>query len=190
VAFMGGLTMAAGRPTLLSVRWFTREWQNGEPSDEKAEARDSVYAAYIRAHAEHLPHRIRAFALPTDAHMSVHDALVDEAEIDALKGQIELVLLNGDLQAGYGKLRLTFLDAELAAPNVERLRELLANRPTEFLRQEVELGEESEATLYIVRFLLWPEGEIEIRCRDLFIDWHPIEDTTRSDHRNEVRILG
>lgn len=182
--------MAVGRPTLICVRWFTREWQSGELSDEEAEARDFAYAAYIRAHAAYLPHRIRAFALPTDAHMSVHDALVDQAEIDALKGRIELVLLNGDLQAGYGKLRLTFLDAELAAPRQERLRELLANVATEFLRQELELGEESDATPYTVRFLLWPEGEIEIRCRDLHIDWHPIEDTTRSDHRSEVRILG
>jgi hypothetical protein len=182
--------MAAKRRTLRCVRWFTREWQNGELSDEEAEARDRAYAAYLRERVEHLPQPIRGFALPTDAHMSVHDALVDEAEIDSRKGQIEFVLLNGDLQAGYGKLRLTFLDAELATPSVGRLRELLATQRTEFLRQELEIGDESEATPYTIRFLLWPEGEIEIRCRDLLIDWHPIEDTTRSDHPNEVRILG
>jgi hypothetical protein len=183
-----GLTPAPEPSTLLSVRWFTREWQDGELSDEEAEARDPAYAAYVRSIADRLPERLRAFALATEAAMSVHDALVDQADLDIAAGRIELLLLNGDLQAGYGKLRLTFLDAELVEPSVERLRDLLTNRRTEFLRQELELDETLPATPYGIRFLLWPEGQIAIRCRDLQIEWHSIEDNSRSDYRNEVRI--
>lgn len=170
------------------MRWFTREWQDGELSDEDAEARDPAYAEYVLSIADRLPQRIRAFALATEAAMSVHDALVDEADLDVAAGRIEFLLLNGDLQAGYGKLRLTFLDAELLEPTVERLGQLLADPRTEFLRQELELTEGPSATAHTVRFLLWPEGQISIRCRDLLIEWHSIRDNTRRNHRNEVRV--
>jgi len=40
-----------------------------------------------------------------------------------------------------------------------------------------------------VRFLLWPEGQIAVSCGHARIERYAIEDTTRTDHRNEVAVL-
>ena len=170
------------------MRWFTRQWQDGELSDDEAEARDPDYRTYIRSVIDRLPEHVRAFAQEMTEHMSVHDGLLDRATIDLVNRRIELVLLNGDLQVGYGKLRLEFLEADLIEPIIDQLQPLLSNPETEFIRQEVELAEGASASLEL-RFLLWPEGQIAIACRDIHVSWSAIEDRTRSDHRNEVLVL-
>jgi hypothetical protein len=169
------------------MRWFTREWQSGQLTDEEAEARDPAYARYIKSVADRMPPHIFDFAMPTNAHISVDDAKVDRAEIDIAGRSIRLRLLNGDLQEGYGKLNLDFIDAELIEPTVERLRVFLANPRTEFLRQEVEPGE-GVGTPFEVGFLLWPDGQITIRCTDLVISWVAVEDRTRKDYRSDVIV--
>ena len=77
------------------MRWFTREWQDGDLSDEAAEARDPDYRAYIRSVIDRLPEHVRAFAQEMTEHMSAHDGLIDRATIDLVNRRIELVLLNG-----------------------------------------------------------------------------------------------
>jgi hypothetical protein len=64
---------------------------------------------------------------------------------------------------------------------------VLENPRTEFLRQEVELVE-GERPSFEIRILLWPHGEIAIRCADVRLSWAAIDDNTRSDHQNEVIV--
>jgi hypothetical protein len=86
------------------MRWFTREWQRGELSDAEADARDPAYADYIRSIAGRLAAHVLDFALPTNAHLWVDDAKVDQAVIDTEHRLIRLRLLNGDPS---GRLRQT-----------------------------------------------------------------------------------
>lgn len=169
------------------MRWFTREWQNGQLTDAEADARGPAYAAYVNSVADRLPPHLLEFALPQGVDMSVHDALVDRAEIYPISRHIRLRLVNGDLQSGYGKLDLDCIDAELLDPDVDRLQALLENPKTEFLSQEVELIE-GQPPRFEIRFLLWPEGQIAIRCSDLQPSRTAAGEMARSDHRNQVLV--
>jgi hypothetical protein len=59
----------------------------------------------------------------------------------------------------------------------------LADPSTEFLVHEVELV---APDMYEVRFLLYPRGELHVRCHDVRATWEPIADATRTDYRIEV----
>jgi hypothetical protein len=166
------------------VKWFTREWHNGDLPYAEADSRPRVYAAYIDSISDRLPLPALVLARPRQPHQSVDDALLDRILVDERTRRVSLRLLNGDLQAGYGKLSIEFAEADLVAPSIDRLRTLLAATRTEFIRTEVELIEDRRRLE--VRFLLWPEGELVIRCSDLTTEWQAIADDTRADHQNEV----
>lgn len=166
------------------MKWFTREWLDGQLPDAEADARQRAYAAYIDSISERLPPAVLDLARPRHPHASISDALVDRIIVEDGARRISMRLLNGELQVGYGKLDIEFEDAELVEPGIERLSELLAAARTEFVRSEVEFigaGERLE-----IRFLLWPEGEIAIRSAGITTAWHPIADDTRTDFQNEV----
>ena len=170
------------------MKWFTRQWLDGELPDAEADGRQRAYSAYLDSIADRLPPAVLALARPRHPHASISDALVDRIVVDDGARRISMRLLNGELPAGYGKLDIEFEDAELVEPRVERLRELLAAARTEFVRSEVELID--DGARLEVRFLLWPEGEMGIRCVALTTDWHPIADDTRTDFGNEVVYTG
>jgi hypothetical protein len=166
------------------VKWFTREWRDGALSDAEADSRPQTYAAHIESISDRLSPAVLALARPRQPHDSVDDALVDRIVVDERTRRVSLRLLNGDLQAGYGKLSIEFVDADLVAPSIDRLRTLLAATRTEFIRTEVELigvGRGLE-----VRFLLWPDGELVIRCSDLTTEWQAVADDTRTGYRKEL----
>jgi hypothetical protein len=166
------------------VRWFTRQWLEGELPDPEADKRQLAYTAHLDSICDRLPAAVVTLVRPRHPHASISDALVDRIVIDEGARRISMRLLNGELQVGYGKLDIEFQDAELVEPGVDRLRELLAAARTEFVRSEVELSGAGERLE--IRFLLWPQGEIGIQCAGLTTAWHPIADDTRTDYGNEV----
>lgn len=170
------------------MKWFTRQWLDGELSDAEAKGRQRAYTAYLDTISDRLPAAALDLARPRHPHASISDALVDRIVVDERARRVMIRLLNGELPAGYGKLDIEFEDAELVEPGVERLRQLLAAARTEFVRCEIELiGDGGRLEL---RFLLWPNGEIAVRCAALTTAWHPIEDDTRTDFANEVLYTG
>ena len=170
------------------MKWFTREWQSGEMADEQSGRVAPAYAAYAHSIESRLPDHVLAFAAPTERHLAVDDAKVDRTVLDVDRRQISFRLLTGDLPTGYGMLDLVFVDADLVDPSVDRLRALFEDERTAFLVHEVELVDEDGRLE--VRFLLWPDGEIAIRCSDVQAQWAPISDTTRTDARRELVGFG
>ncbi len=165
------------------MRFFTRAWQHGDDRDSAADDPTAAYAAYLRSVAGRLPEHILAFATPTRRHLAVDDAKVDRAEIDAPNRRISLRLLNGDVQTGYGKLDLVFAEARLLEPSPRLAEAILTDPRTEFLVHEVERMTDGSLE---VRFLLWPDGELAIGCRDVRATWKAIEDTSRTDVLRQV----
>jgi hypothetical protein len=158
------------------MKWFTRDWQRGAGADPVP-----AYRRYVRSVADRLPAHVLAFAEPSDRHLSVDDAKVDRVQVDAARRRVNVRLLNGDLPSGYGMLDIELIDADLVAPSDDRIAAALEAPRTEFLAHELELQDDGT---YEVRFLLWPEGEFAIRCRDLQTSWTPAPD--RSGYRREV----
>ena len=159
------------------MKWYTRAWQRGDDEADPSPA----YSAYIRQLAPELPPHILAFASSERRHLAVDDANVDRAELDSSAGMFRLQLLNGDLQTGYGVLRLEFEEATVTEPPLDEVEPLLKEPNTEFLAHEVErLGDGR----YEVRFLLWPRGELHVRCRDVRNSWESVP--ARSGFRSEV----
>jgi hypothetical protein len=168
------------------MRWYTRAWQRGDESDNRPDASDT-YNAYLTSIAYRLSPDVLAFAQSAARHLAVDDAKLDRFEVDPKSRRISLRLLNGDLQTGYGKLTLAFLAADLVEPTFDRVKAILADPRTEFVVHEVELTNDGRLE---VRFLLWPEGEIVIRCSALTHHFRPIQDQARTDYRREVVCLG
>jgi hypothetical protein len=160
------------------MKWYTRAWQRG---DDPAVDPSVAYSDYIRG--LDIPDHVRAFAIPERRHLATDDAKVDRAELDGDKATLRLRLLNGDLLTGYGRLQLDFASAVVVEPSIDEASRLLADRSTEFLVHEVELVAPGA---YEVRFLLYPRGELHVRCRDVRATWEAIADQTRTDYRSEV----
>lgn len=166
------------------MRWFTRAWQRGDAPDDYDP--NATYARHLAELRDEMPAAGYAFAASSKRQFAVDDAKLDRLEIDGATGRILLRLLNGDLQTGYGHLSLDFERARLVGAPLEDLREILEDPKTEFLVHEVELVD-GEAE---VRFLLWPDGELAIRCRTVTPDWTSIADDTRTAFAHEVVLLG
>ena len=166
------------------MHWFTRSWQLG---DDPTEDPVSAYKTYLDSVASELPDAVLAFAESRERHLAVDDAKVDQAILDREARRVSLRLLNGDLPTGYGKLRLDFEDADLVTPAPAEAEVLLRDAKTEFLVHEVELRADGRLE---VRFLLWPTGELVIRCHRLTTAWTPIKDQTRTAYRRDVVGFG
>ena len=165
------------------MKYYTREWQRGELSDAGADRRGPDYAAYVASIADRLPAHVLAFALPNHEHQSVDDAFVDLAEFDLVAKRVLLRLVNGSLQTGYGAFDIELEGVTSITPPANDLEPVLANPRTEFLHQEVHLLDNGAIEM---AFLLWPEGEVAIRCANVRTSWRPV--ASRDDHRNKVVI--
>jgi hypothetical protein len=77
---------------------------------------------------------------------------------------------------------LGFEGARLVGRDVPRLQPILEDPDTEFLVHEVELVDGERE----IRFLLWPDGELAIRCRAVTSEWQGIADDTRSAFAHQV----
>jgi hypothetical protein len=152
--------------------WFTRAWQRGEPPDDHDPI--EAYRSYLTDHREQLSDAEFAFAASSDRHLAVGDAKLDRLEVEAANRRIRLRVLNGDLDTGYGYLTLGFEGARLVGRDVPRLQPILEDPDTEFLVHEVELVDGERE----IRFLLWPDGELAIRCRAVTSEWQGIADDT------------
>lgn len=162
------------------MRWFTRAWQRGDVPDDYDPVAD--YRRHLVRLRGQVPDAAYAFAASSRRHLAVDDAKLDRLEIDFTTSRIVLRLLNGDLPTGYGKLTLEFERARLIGATIEELRGILEDPKTEFLVHEVErVDEEIE-----VRFLLWPEGELTVRCSAVDPRWESIADRSRTAFAHEV----
>jgi hypothetical protein len=135
------------------LRFFTRNWVQGDMTDEEA---DAVMRQYGR--------RIEDLKLPPSAReladLNPHDGYIREVKHEPASHELGLALRCGDAQRGYCDTCLRFSGVEISQEHLAIL--LAARRPAAF---EILCGEidRVSAGLLEYRLLLHPTGEVAIR---------------------------
>lgn len=147
------------------MRFFTREWINGELEDEAA---DTVVLAY-RRHLEALglPNTIKKLA-----ELNSHDGYVLDVELEASENSLRIRLRCGDLQVGYFDAELTFKNVKMSPTDLSTLAQAQRSAGFEILYDEVD----REAGAFMYRLLFQPAGEVSIRFSDVAIVRMPVTD--------------
>lgn len=148
------------------MKFFTRDWCQGNMTDEEAEA---VVLAYRR----HLDNRDFPAAIRELAHLNPHDAYVLDVEHEPSKGTLRLRLRCGDLQSGYFDADLHFTHVSLTSTDAATL--VRAKYPSEFeiLYDEVD---HIASERFEYRLLLDPTGEVTIGFHQVSVVRKPVAD--------------
>lgn len=148
------------------MKFFTREWVNGEMSDEAADAVVTSYHGYIAS--IDLPQSIKNLAS-----LNPHDACILEVAQEASANTLRLRLRCGDLQVGYFDAILTFTGATVGTNDATTLARAKSPANCEVLYDEVD---RADAAAFEYRLLLCPAGEFSIRFGDVTIVRKPVAD--------------
>jgi hypothetical protein len=148
------------------VKWFTREWVSGQLPDEEWEKRRREYVAHLDA----IGHHFRDGTEELIASLNLHDAQI--LSESAAGTTFNLQVLAGDLQRGYERISLVYGDAVVNRPNSTPLDDT----GFEIVADEVDLG---PGGLFEHRFLLAPDGEVEIQFKRLFVAREPASASER-----------
>ena len=151
------------------MKYFTRAWAHGEPSDAENASIVRSYDRYIERITRLLPRPLATLARG----ISLHDALIRRVIADFDRHSLRLELLCGDLQVGYFDLEILYHNVEWGFLDQEALARRARDQETEILYDEVERITES---VYEHRILFWPEDEIAIRFGDLDLQRRPRND--------------
>jgi hypothetical protein len=150
------------------MEWLTREWARGEIPKKVADAAHAAYYEHLAALAASSERTVSEFAGSQDPRLDLSDGLVDWIEVDRSNRLVRIRLVQGNLQDGYGLLDVVAREAQLEAPDLERLAKLVASPDTEIWYWELDRSSES-VDRFELRFLLWPEGEVDVSFTSL--DW-------------------
>ena len=105
------------------MRFFSKEWINGEISDQEFAATPATYAAHVES--LHLPPKVLALAKAY-----VHDGLLLHLHHDLAAARLMLRLRIGDLQKGYFDLDIEYSGASVDAESLRILGRAMRNRAT------------------------------------------------------------
>jgi hypothetical protein len=158
------------------MKWLTREWARGELSDGEAAAR---WEGYLKRQAEIATSRLTGLgqlARQADPRLRLDDAKVERIRIDPMHRSVVLELVQGDVEVGYGLLRVEFVSATIA-PDAEAIQSFLADPRSEVWYFEVDREDRPEEGS-VLRLLMWPQGEIHIQFADLRWSWSSRADRT------------
>ncbi len=158
------------------MKYFTREWIQGELSDEDHAGAIARYWEYIDQIKMILPANLQILA----ANVNLHDGLFTSVLLNSRESLLQISFITGDLQVGYEDLILHYSDIDLELLNVGLLEELANSPDTEVLYDEVDVAGDG---LYEHRLAFWPEGELAIRFNSL-----SIQRTPRSDRERRVPV--
>ncbi len=152
----------------MEMRWFTREWVDGDVTDEEQERRISAYEAHVAHVRPSLAHGAEQLL---DA-VNLHDALL---RFWRYEPGVELLLevVTGDLQVGYEDVQLRYGSAEIDSDTAQVLESLRGRKGVEMLYDEVDVTPDGR---YEHRIIAWPTGEAAIRFSDLGVQRRPRDD--------------
>jgi hypothetical protein len=149
------------------MKWFTRSWA-------RADSRwpDPVIVSYeqhARDLAERAPRVLSDMIRQSDSRLQLDDALVRDVSENRREHVVALDLVQGALSPGYGHLSIVFTDAQLSGS----WRSAFATaRIPEVWYFEFDRAED-DATIFELRLLLLPRGEMRITFRDVAWRWSP-----------------
>jgi len=145
------------------MKYFTRSWANGEPSDEECEQVRCAYWAHVDGLIGRLPGAVAELATV----VNLHDALIRRVTVDVAAQGLRVELRCGDLQRGYFDADLRYWGVPLEETDLVTLEDRARDPGTEVLYDEVDVSEDGQLSH---RFLFWPDGELEIRFTAFAMD--------------------
>lgn len=137
------------------MRFFTREWKNGELTDEEYDAVVPAYWQHYAEIASKLPTTVQQFS-PT---ISLHDGLPWYARVDRTALTLEIISRCGDQQVGYFDLALRYRLTSVRAECIAAVARMVADSEAEMFYDEFDLAPHGQ---YVHRILLWPTDELAI----------------------------
>jgi hypothetical protein len=147
------------------VRWFTREWASGRLSDDEWERRNRDYESYLASIRPEL--RNGSYSLVSD--VNLHDAQLQSWSSDP-DGSFRLVVLIGDLQAGYETVILSY-EKSRTDPDAHTLTDLeLDSARTAIWYDEIDVRPGGR---YVHSILFHPAGELDIEFSGLVVERTP-----------------
>ncbi len=151
------------------MKYFTKEWVNGNLSDEECDCIRKEYLSYMNRVKESLPLSVRSLA----TEINIHDGLFTSVIMDTQNILLKLELLIGDLQVGYEDLTLKYSDVDFSLLDTSLLETLANSSETEALYDEVE---DVGNGLYQHRIIFWPGGHLCIQFKNLEVQRVPRKD--------------
>jgi hypothetical protein len=145
------LTTSFTAERVAKMKFFTREWINGEMSEDQADVVPEAYWRYLAA--LQLPPPIEALSK-----VNPHDAYILGVEHQHHRSRLTLRLRCGDLQRGYSDVTLTFEQVMVDNATLETLRRAVRPASVEVLYDEVDRASEC----FVYRLILDPSGEVTI----------------------------
>jgi hypothetical protein len=142
------------------MKWFTRQWQSGDPSDDESEKVVAAYWAHVESLLPRLPATVRALAQG----MSLHDGRIRRCLVDSPGSKITLTLRCGELASGYFDLELTYCDVVMLGKTLKQLKSVAGDPSTEALYDEIDSGGQGR---WVHRILFWPYREVSVQFRQL-----------------------
>ncbi len=148
------------------MRWFTDAAY--EADDDVWDRTLAEYFAYVREIEPSLPPDLARLALTPE--LNLHDARFEAVDIDLDADTVAIVVIAGNLQAGYRRLSMQFSGARIVPDNLQRLGYAVRaefkqshwsrhRTVTEILAQEVDVAGDGR---YVLRLRLWPFHEFAI----------------------------
>jgi hypothetical protein len=150
------------------MRWFTREYVNGELDDTDQERRQRDYRRHLDALEPQLTDGAELLV-----RISLHDAQLLDLATDARAGGLTLGLLCGDRQRGYERITLRYQHAELIGADAEAVREWLSTG--EIVEDEID----RHSSGFEHRMLVWPDGEFAVRFAAVLVEREPADTSER-----------
>lgn len=142
------------------MKYFTRQWANGDVSDAEVQGAQDAYQRHVETLLPKLPAVVQQLA----KNINLHDGLIRRVHHDRSAGTLKVALRGGDLQVGYFDIDLEYADLTMGSADVLRLRELACNPEAEVLYDEIDISPDGA---YVHRILFWPDGEVEVVFRSL-----------------------
>jgi hypothetical protein len=152
------------------MKWFTPAWARDEGDHAAVSAAYQRHSTQLRSTA---PEPVAQLIGQRDSQLRLDDAII----LNVLRvppSNVRLEVIQGELDTGYGLLRLDFENADV-----------LAFPPPSGDRQEVRYVEfdagprERFPLLYEMRALLWPDGELAISFENVSWQWDARADRSR-----------
>jgi hypothetical protein len=137
------------------MRFFTRDWCNGEMADEESEKVVSNYWSYFDSISEKFPYNILDFA----KEISIHDGLIRRIIVDRKLTSVHLLLRCGNLQDSYFDLDISNSGVVFNLSDISAFESLSKNNESEILYDEFDI---ESNRLYVHRIIFHPEHEISV----------------------------
>ena len=137
------------------MKFFTRDWFNGEMPDEEHEKAVPNYWSYFDSISKKFPYNILNLA----KEISIHDGLIRKIIVDRTSTSIHLLLRCGNWQVGYFDLDIIYSGVLCNLSDIGAFESLSKNSESEIPYDEFDI---ESNRLYVHRIIFHPVHEISV----------------------------